>query len=65
MAAGFLFRLETPNGEPAEPPTLASAVPNWKASDVIPLGPKALRVVGIRDDDADQAPVLIVEDVAG
>jgi hypothetical protein len=64
MAAGFLFRLETPNGAPAEPPTLASAVPNWKAGDVIPLGRKALRVVGIRDDDADQAPVLIVEEAS-
>jgi hypothetical protein len=24
-----------------------------------------LRVVGIRDDDADQPPVLVVEDVPG
>ena len=34
----FLFRLETPDGEPAEPPTLSSAVPNWHAGDEIPLG---------------------------
>jgi hypothetical protein len=26
------------------------------------LGKRTLRVVGKRDDDADQAPVLIVED---
>jgi hypothetical protein len=28
--AGFLFRLETPEGAPADPPTLASATPNWR-----------------------------------
>jgi hypothetical protein len=49
-------------GEPAEPPTLASAVPNWRAGDTIHLGRKTLRVVGIRDVDADQPPVLVVED---
>ena len=54
--AGFLFRLETPEGAPAEPPTLSSAVPNWKAGDMIPLGGRSLRVVAIRDDDADQPP---------
>jgi len=43
-------------------PTLASAVPNWKAGDLVPLGRRTLRVVGIRDDDADQPPVLIVEE---
>jgi len=62
--AGFLFRLETPEGVRAEPPTMASAVPNWKAGDTIPLGRRMLQVVGVRDDDADQPPVLIVEDVA-
>jgi hypothetical protein len=29
---------------------------------VIPLGNRALRVIGKRDDDADQPPVLVVED---
>jgi len=62
MAAGFLFRLETPDGIAVDPPTLASAVPNWKAGDLVPLGRRTLRVVGIRDDDADQPPVLIVEE---
>jgi hypothetical protein len=60
--AGFLFRLETPDGAPADPPTLASAVPNWKAGDTIPLGRRMLRVIGIRDDNADQPPVLVVEE---
>jgi hypothetical protein len=26
----FLFKLETTDGVPAEPPTLSTAVPNWK-----------------------------------
>ena len=55
--AAFLFRLETVDGAPAEPPTFATAVPNWSPGDVIPLG-----VIGKRDDDADQPPVLVVED---
>jgi hypothetical protein len=58
----FLFKLETTDGAPAEPPTLPSAVPNWCPGDTIPLGGKTLRVVGLRDDDADQPPVLIVEE---
>jgi hypothetical protein len=31
--AGFLFRLETVDGVPADPPTLEAAVPNWKAAN--------------------------------
>ena len=38
--AGFLFRLETVDGSPAEPSTLEAAVP----------------VIDKRDDDADQPP---------
>jgi hypothetical protein len=62
--AGFLFRLETVEGEPAEPPTLSAAVPNWKPGDMIPLGGRTLRVVGKRDDEADKPPVLIVEEAS-
>jgi hypothetical protein len=62
--SGFLFRLETADGEPAEPPTFATAVPNWGPGDTIPLGHKTLRVIRKRDDDADQPPVLVVEDAA-
>jgi hypothetical protein len=58
----FLFKLETKEGLAAEPPTLSSAVPNWRAGDTIPLGRRALRVVAVRDDEADQPPVLVVED---
>jgi hypothetical protein len=60
--AGFLFRLETADGSPAEPPTLSSAVPNWREGDTIHLGTRSLRVIGKRDDDADAPPVLVVEE---
>jgi hypothetical protein len=30
---------------------------------VIPLPHRSLRVVEVRDDDADQAPMLVVEEV--
>jgi hypothetical protein len=59
----FLFRLQTADGVPAEPPTLTSAVPNWGPGDTIPLGPTTLRVVGVRDDEADQPPVMVVEEM--
>jgi hypothetical protein len=62
--AGFLFRLVREDGAPAEPPTLSSAVPDWGEGDTIHLGRRVL-VVGKRDDDADQPPVLVVEDVGG
>jgi hypothetical protein len=36
-----------------------------RTGDTIPLGAKkSLRVVRLREDDADQPPVLIVEDAA-
>jgi hypothetical protein len=61
--AGFLFRLELEGGTPADPPTFETAVHTWRPGDTIPLGRRELRVVGIRDDDADRPPVLVVEDV--
>ena len=60
--AGFLFRLETADGAAADPPTLSAAVPNWREGDTIPLGKRTLRVVGRRDDEADEPPVLVVEE---
>jgi hypothetical protein len=59
----FLFRLEAVDGTPIEPASITIAVPNMRAGDSIPLGHKTLRVVRIRDDDADQPPILVVEDV--
>jgi hypothetical protein len=60
--AGFLFRLETEHGAPAEPSTLTAAVPDWPVGSQIYFGRRTLRVIGKRDDDADQPSVLIVED---
>jgi hypothetical protein len=62
--AGFLFRLETTEGELANPPTLSAAVPDWRPGDTIHLRHKTLVVVGRRDDDAEQPPVLIVEEAS-
>jgi hypothetical protein len=59
----FFYRLEDEAGHPADPPTFRTAVPNWQAGDVIPLGGRSLRVVDVRDDDADQAPTFVVEEV--
>jgi hypothetical protein len=59
----FAYRLERQDGTPADPPTFKTAVPNWRAGDVIPLLHRSLRVIEARDDDADQAPTLVVEDV--
>jgi hypothetical protein len=60
----FMFRLEQEDGSPADPPTLKSAVPDWRPGDTIPLGRRSLRVVAVRDDDADQPPALVVEDLS-
>jgi hypothetical protein len=64
VASLSLFRLETTDGAPAEPPTLTSAVPDWRPGDTIPLGRKTLRVVGVRDEEVDHPPVLVVEEAS-
>jgi hypothetical protein len=60
----FIFKLELEDGTPADPPRLDTAVPNWAPGETIHFGHKTLRVVAMRDDDADQPPVLVVEDAA-
>jgi hypothetical protein len=46
----FKFRLVLEDGSPADPPTLTSAVPNWRPGDTIPLAPgRSLRVVEVRE----------------
>jgi hypothetical protein len=49
-ADGIHLKLEHPDGTPADPPTIRSAVPTWAPGDRIRLGPNkpALLVVGIR-----------------
>ena len=60
----YSFRLQRTDGSPADPPTLRSTVLTWRQGDTIPLGAdRTLRVLGVRDDDADQPPVLVVEDM--
>jgi hypothetical protein len=58
----FTFKLETVDGEPADPPSFQTVAPQWKPGDTIPLGGRALRVVGVRATALDETPVLIVED---
>jgi hypothetical protein len=59
----FTFTLEHEDGSPAEPPTLATAVPNWSPGDIIPLGnDRTLRMIEIRPGP-DGDPVLVVEAV--
>jgi len=52
----FQFRLELPDGKPAEPPTFATVVPSWRPGDRIFVNPTlTYRVVAAREG------VLIVE----
>ena len=61
----FTFKLEREDGTPADPPSFRSVVPRWEPGDTIPVGAsRTLQVVRVRDDDADQPPVLVVEDVS-
>ena len=60
----YHFRLQRTDGTPADPPTYRSLVLAWKQGEIIELGrDRRLRVLGVRDDDADQPPVLVVEDL--
>ena len=43
------FLLETADGVPAEPPSIASVAPSWHPGDTIPLAPKTLRVIDVRN----------------
>jgi hypothetical protein len=58
----FTFKLENPDGTPADPPTLKSAVPNWQIGDQIPLGPGRLPllVVGLRNASEPEHHALLV-----
>jgi hypothetical protein len=61
----FTFKLERLDGTPAEPPSFKTTVLVWNPGDTIPLGPnRTLQVVRVRDEDADQPPVLVVADAA-
>jgi hypothetical protein len=53
----------TVDGAPADPPSLTTVAPKWEPGDVIPLGRRTLRVIGVRYVD-DEPTVLIVEDTS-
>jgi len=54
----FRHLLVLPDGEPNEPPSFLTAIPNWTVGEIITLGDgEQLRVVGIADQIAD----LLVE----
>jgi hypothetical protein len=59
------FKLERLDGTPAEPAWFKTTILSWQPGDRIPLDAKrTLQVVRVRDDDADQAPVLVVQDMS-
>jgi hypothetical protein len=59
------FKLELDDGEPADPPSFRTSIYRWSPGDVIPLGAsRSLRVLRVRDEDGDQPPALVVEDMA-
>jgi hypothetical protein len=48
----------------SNPPHYRSSTLNWRQGDKVPLtAERTLRVLGFRDDDADQPPALVVEDL--
>jgi hypothetical protein len=58
----FTFKLEYEDGSPADPPTLKTADPTWRAGDTIALGRgRILRVIEARlGTEPDGEPVLVV-----
>ena len=60
----YHFRLQRTDGSPFDPPTYRCSTLSWRQGDTIMLTPdRTLRVLGVRDDDADQPPALVVEDL--
>jgi hypothetical protein len=59
------FVLETADGAPADPPSFTTVAPKWVPGDTIPLGRRTLRVIDVRETDADEPTVLVVEDTSG
>jgi hypothetical protein len=59
------FKLERLDGTPADPPTLKTAVPDWRAGDTVPLGGgRTLRVVDVKPVKSpnEDAVLVVVED---
>ena len=58
----FTFKLEQPDGTPADPPQMRFGAYSWKPGDTITGGRRRLRVVDVRDQGDDEPTVLVVED---
>jgi hypothetical protein len=59
------FKLERLDGTPAEPASIKTTILSWQPDDTIPLNAnRTLQAVRVRDEDADQPPVLVVADAA-
>lgn len=44
----FHYRLQNPDGNPADPPTFTSSEPDWRAGDTVLIRPGTeYRIVGI------------------
>ena len=63
MASTLTFKLVTVDGAPADPPPLTTVAPKWEPGDTIPLGRRTLRVIGVRNIDTGQAPMVSGENV--
>jgi hypothetical protein len=51
----YHFRLQRTDGSPFDPPTYRCPTLSWRQGDTIMFSPdRTLRVLGVRDDDADQ-----------
>ena len=60
----FTFKLEHPEGTPADPPSSGAPSRTWEIGDQIPMcpGKPALVVVGVRAvNDPEQHALLVVE----
>jgi hypothetical protein len=58
------FKLERLDGTPAEPASIKATILSWQPGDTIPLSAgRTLQVVRIRNNDADELPVLVVADL--
>jgi len=53
------FLLETADGSPADPPSFTTVAPKWVPEHTIPLGRKTLRLVDVRETDANEPTVLV------
>jgi hypothetical protein len=59
------FNLERLDGTPADPPSFKTTVLAWSPGDRTPISAgRTLQVVRPSHDDADELPVLVVEDLA-